>query len=251
MHIFTFANLSAFGDCLHGITEKHDTYAYDFSLALHTGQRREAIVANRAALLADIGAAEWDVVMAEQTHGNRVGIVEDRTTRGWTEAETAIPDTDALVTNKERLLLGILTADCVPILLYDPDRRVVGAVHAGWRGTAAHIVSKTVETMVSRYDASPSRIVAGIGPAIGGCCYEVDEAVAKHFVAYPQSSVKSARKYYIDLKDINKYQLIEAGILPDNIEINDCCTACDNERFFSYRKECGCKGRFLSFIGLV
>ncbi len=246
-----FELLSRYRHCIHGITEKEEKSACRFSLALHTGEPKEAIVANRKRFLKEAAGNTWHIVTANQTHGDRVGVIDKPITCGWREQATAIPDTDALITDRKHILLGILTADCVPILLYDPEKEVVGAVHAGWRGSAAHIVQKTVKTMTERFGSNPSFIVAGIGPAIGGCCYEVDENVAKHFENYPNSVIKIGEKYCIDLKDINKYQLLEAGLSPERIEVSDLCTACNNDRFFSYRKEGGCSGRFLSYIGMT
>jgi len=122
-------------------------------------------------------------------------------------------------------------------------------VHAGWRGTRMAILSKTIALMGDRYGCSPADIVAGIAPAIGGCCYEVDVGVAEHFMHYGDSvSYRGDGKYHLDLKSINHAQLIEAGLLETHIETTPICTACQSDRFFSYRQEQGCSGRFVSAI---
>jgi YfiH family protein len=147
-------------------------------------------------------------------------------------------------------MLNILTADCVPILLYDTKKEVVAAIHAGWRGTHMHIVTKTVQKMIDTFNSNPKDIIAGIAPSIGRCCYEVGEDVAEHFFDMPQSFTRKDEKYMLDLPLINKEQLLIAGLKEESIEMSHICTSCNVERFFSYRKEQGCSGRFMSTIGL-
>ena len=147
------------------------------------------------------------------------------------------------------MVLTILTADCVPVLMYEPKKKVVTAVHAGWRGSDKKIVVKTVEYIKNQYNCNPSDIVAVIAPSIGGCCYEVDELVASKFIDYKESVIKkSQNKYMLDLKNINKEQLLSAGLQESNIEVSHLCTSCNNNKFFSYRRDKECTGRFISAI---
>jgi len=225
---------------------------YKASLALHTGEDMQCIVSNREKTLKALHPQMRHIVLANQTHGDRIHVVSEKETKGWYEHESAIASCDGLITMQKGVLLGVLTADCVPVLLYDPVRESVGAVHAGWRGTASHIVSKCVVKMQKEFGVEPKNIIACIAPSIGRCCYEVDEAVVKKFDDIPKShEVIGDGKYMLDLPYINKYQLLESGLSPENIHLSGICTACDTQRFFSYRKEHGCSGRFLSMIGML
>ena len=170
--------------------------------------------------------------------------------QGWEKLEDAVEDCDALVTDRENVIVTILTADCVPVLLYDCEKKVVAAVHAGWKGTKAEIVSKTVHKMKEVYRCEPKNIIAGVAPSIGRCCYEVGSDVAQHFFDTPEGFTAVSEKYMLDLPFINKQQLLNAGLKEDHIEMSHVCTACEVEQFFSYRKEQGCSGRFMSMIGI-
>ncbi len=233
------------------MSQKEIDESYSFSLALHTGEEAGEIIANRRNLARQLSVDETSVfVTANQTHSSHVCIIDKKEMQGWERLEDAVEDCDALLTDQENVIVGILTADCVPILLYDPVRRVVAAVHAGWRGTEGEIVIKTVGAMKHRFGTDPSDILAGVAPAIGKCCYEVGEDVASHFSAYPDAIDRLGEKSMIDLSAINKIQMISAGILEEHIEMSGICTACEVETFFSYRREQGCSGRFMSMIGL-
>jgi len=153
-----------------------------------------------------------------------------------------ITEGDGLFTDNGRTLIGVRTADCVPILLADRRTRKVAAVHAGWRGTAAGIVAGTLSEMDSR----PEEIVAAIGPSIGGCCYEVGPDVARQFGRWMPDleHMESASK--IDLKTVNRLQLERAGVR--DIWVSTDCTYC-LPQYFSYRREKDEAGRLVSFIG--
>jgi len=163
---------------------------------------------------------------------------------------------DALVTNIKGLLLSVRTADCVPILLYDPKTQAIGAVHSGWRGTLAAIGSKTVKRMAETYGSHPENIKAAIGPAIGPCCFEVGFDVHESFVAEHRENInrfftiKPEGRPHCDIKSINKGFLLEAGILEKNIEISNMCTKCNPDLFYSARYSGGKYGLLASFIGM-
>jgi YfiH family protein len=242
-----FENLRSSDGAKHCITERHIGAKIDFSLAYHTGEDPEAVRANRDAVHAFFGA-DACFVSALQVHGDHIHAVESRTERGWEEMDRSL-EADALVTNVEGVVLKIMTADCVPIILYDPRRRAIGSVHAGWKGTQAEIVRKTLEKMTKLYGSDPHDVLVGIGPAIGGCCYEVGSEVAEHFADYPDAvQAQPNGKYLLDLKAVNAQQLRSAGIQDTHLEISSVCTACESKRFFSYRAENGCSGRFMSCI---
>ncbi len=151
---------------------------------------------------------------------------------------------DALIAGHAGVSVSIRTADCYPILLADERNAVVAAIHAGWRGTAAHIVEKTLDRMRAEFGTRPRDVQAAIGPGIGGCCYEVGEDVARQFGL-------GEGKAHLDLAKENQEQMESAGIQPENIEALGICTFCDAERFFSYRREKEKAGRMTSFIRIV
>jgi len=217
-----------------------------------TQRCRDKIIQNRE-LVSQILETDRKLhfIVAEQTHSEHIEVIKESETRGWDSLKDAIEDCDAFVTDLKEVVLTILTADCVPILLYDKEKKVVAAVHAGWKGTKAEIAAKTVRKMQEEFGSDPEDIVAGIAPAIGRCCYEVGEEVAKHFFDLPEGYTKKGEKYMLDLPYINKYQLLERGLKEAHIEMSGICTACETQRFFSYRKEQGCSGRFMSMIGMV
>jgi len=234
----------------HYVSEKKEDKGCQFSLALHTGEPVGKILKNREALREQFGD-RGIFVSVRQVHGDHIYSVVDMQEKGWSSLSGAV-EADALVTNMPYVVLTILTADCVPVLLYDPLRHVVAAVHAGWKGSQKCILSQTIACMQSDYDSRPEDIRLAIGPAIGKCCYEVDGEVSRHFLDYAEavSGGSHTDKYQLDLKRVNQIQAQEAGILPEHMEVSSLCTSCDKGRFFSYRAEQGCSGRFLSAIML-
>jgi polyphenol oxidase len=184
------------------------------------------------------------VYLPIQRHTDRVLILNSAP-----EPEVA----DAVITNREDVLLGVQVADCVPILLFDEKKRVVGAVHAGWRGTAAQILKKTIQTMVEHFRSSPDDIIIAFGPSIKGCCYEVDsdvnEAVCTSTGA-GEYSLRKNSKFFIDLASANMLQALSLGVRKDNIWVSEECTFCNPDRFHSYRYHENHAGRQGGFIGI-
>ena len=187
---------------------------------------------------------------------------------------------DALITAQPGLLLAAQTADCVPILLADPVRRVAAAIHAGWRGTLARIAAKTVGRMRLEFGTRPGDVLAAIGPAIGRCCYEVGPEVAQAFLGQfamaaewfdgpfdrmalgeepnflpwlsmvPPGHDVPPERVRLDLAAANRWQLADAGVRPRNITVSSLCTACRSDLFFSYRREGKQTGRQMAVIGI-
>ena len=248
---YRFSIFRHYDKCLHAVSTKSLSEPSLFSLALHTGEDKKSIISNRKKLSLELSANNLHFVTANQTHSDHISIVSKVETKGWSEISNAINDCDALITDKRQVMLTVFTADCVPILLYDKDKEIVSAIHAGWRGTKANIVSKTVKKMIDIYGSNPKDIIAGIAPSIGRCCYEVDEDVAQHFFDKQDSFDSVGKKYMLDLPHINKMQLLDMGLLEQHIEMSSICTSCEVDTFFSYRKEKGCSGRFVSTIGLI
>ncbi|HEX4170629.1 MAG TPA: peptidoglycan editing factor PgeF [Bryobacteraceae bacterium] len=161
------------------------------------------------------------------------------------EAESGIDrlEGDGLVTDQVGLSIGIRTADCLPILLLDPRSRAVGAVHAGWRGSAGQIIVHAIDQLQARYGARPAEIQAAIGPCIRACCYEVGADVAERFRRW-----LPGLHSHLDLVEANKMQMIEAGVSPQNIFDSGLCTFCHPDQLFSYRREPTNPGRQISAI---
>ena len=236
--------------CIHGITTRDRALAFDGSVSLHTGETPEKIIANRERIAQTFGFTEaYHFVVADQTHSDNIVYIDEPKTKGWQGMGDAVANCDALITDQRGVALTVLTADCVPILLLDTQKEVIAAVHAGWRGTQADIAGKTVAKMMREFGSDADDIIAFIAPSIGRCCYEVGEDVAGHFDD-SESYDRVGEKYMLDLPMLNQNQLMAMGIKKENIELSGVCTSCEVDRFFSYRKECGCSGRFMSMIAL-
>lgn len=244
-----FELLSRYPYIKHIVTQKEMGYSCGFSLALHTGEDINSIISNRG-IVEEYFGEDNIYCSLRQVHSSMVHICNETESKGWKDIENAV-EADAVITDRRGVVLTILTADCVPILLFDPIKNIIGAVHAGWKGSADKILTKTIKAMEGEYGSNPKDLVVAIGPSIGKCCYEVDRDVAKHFEEYDTGALETGDrdgKYQLDLKVINSIQAQECGVDIDNIEISKICTSCDNEHFFSYRAENGCKGRFMSAI---
>lgn len=229
---FTFGNLDKHGAIKHFVTSGNSSLT-DINL------RSEGGAANRQRLAQAVGFEIDRLVTGEQTHSLNIAVVTDADAgRGSVDIDSRIPCTDALITNCKGICLMVLTADCVPVLLYDPATHSAAAIHAGWRGTANGIVGLTVEKMSREFGTNPSNLVAAIGPCIAACCFEVGDDVAEHFSRWPEAVLRRSNwpKPHIDLVLANRLQLEQAGVLPQNIETSGHCTKCGPHGFFSYRR---------------
>jgi len=222
--------------------------------ALHVEDDPQHVLENRRRLAEAAGFPFDAWTCGEQVHHNDVAVVTRKERgRGRNSREDAMQDTDALITDEADIMLVSFYADCVPLYFYDPVRQAVGLAHAGWKGTAKRIAARTVEAFREAFGSQPEQMHAAIGPSIGGCCYEVDDRVIR---AMEESGIsagwtrKSDDKFMLDLREINRQLLIEAGILPSHIEVSHLCTGCHVESFFSHRRDGGRTGRMASWIGL-
>ena len=155
---------------------------------------------------------------------------------------------DALVSNETGKRIGVRTADCVPILLADSETRALAAIHAGWRGTAGRIASKTVERMHNDFGTQPRNVIAAIGPSIGVCCYEVGEEVGAQFAElFPE--LAGDGRVMLDLVEANRRVLAASAVPAEQIYSAGLCTCCSADDFFSYRRDPADPGRMISFIG--
>jgi hypothetical protein len=155
---------------------------------------------------------------------------------------------DALISDRGGVLVGVRTADCVPILLVDPSTPAVAAIHAGWRGSAENIVAAAVRELAVGWKTRPENLRAAIGPSIGVCCYEVGSEVARRFGMWDTKMKQAEGRVHLDLRSINEAQLREVGVT--DIWKSDECTFCAPGRFFSFRRQGEKAGRLMSFIGL-
>jgi polyphenol oxidase len=161
-----------------------------------------------------------------------------------------IGEGDALLTDVPGALVGVRTADCVPILIADVAKRAVAAVHAGWRGTAQAIAAKTVAAMIARFGLLARDLQAAIGPAIGECCCEVGPEVAGQFKDFVPEAAGLEERAHLDLPEVNRRQLLLAGVPPDRVYACGLCTACRAEEFFSWRRDRRKHERMVSAIGI-
>jgi polyphenol oxidase len=162
----------------------------------------------------------------------------------------APPEADASATSAGGQILGIKTADCLPLLFVDPARRIAAAAHAGWRGTAAGVALRVLDWL-GRQGVHPSGIQVALGPCIGPCCYEVGDELRAHFAAKdgPFFTPGAHGKPHLDLRGVNEAQLVAAGVAPANIvRVNDC-TRCHPQQYYSYRREGPAAGRMISYVG--
>ena len=208
---------------------------------------------NRALVAKLLGFDTNRLLTMNQVHGSNV-LTIDKPVNDISFTGLSKISADAIITNQCGIAIGVLTADCVPILLLDPVKKVIGIVHAGWKGAAKGIVQKTVETMVKQFGSDKKALLAAIGPSIGSCCYKVDEVVIKEFgVHSPELGgnkfiKKGKDSWALDLKKANFVQMLDIGLLEKNISVEDFCTSCRNDMFFSYRADGKVTGRQLNFI---
>lgn len=218
-------------------------YLASMNIGPHRGDKPENVEKNFGILANELGFDIQNLVLTLQVHSNGVRQVSKADALGLDTHD--YPECDALITNDPGTALCVFSADCTPILLHDPVTGAVGAVHAGWRGTAASIAGKTARAMVRAYGCKPENIRAAIGPNIAQCCFQTDMDVPLAMLeAYGDSAKEFIRpvgdKYYVNLKAINALSLRQAGVV--DIAISNLCTACDPDRFWSHRISGGHRG---------
>jgi polyphenol oxidase len=245
------------------------------NLGMTADDTRQNVERNRQDFLLALNAAtegtSWPLTQVKQIHSSIVHRVDEST--------AAAVAGDGMITRTPGLLLSIKTADCVPVLLADTKRRVVGAFHAGWRGTASRIVEKGVGEMRRQFGSLPRNLRAAIGPCVRKCCYSIGPEVREEFqsqftyadelfeevfdsnaihVRYPLLFLNQRApghgdlgpEIHLDLVEANRRQLRDAGLAEENIDVVEGCTSCDGLRFFSHRREFGKTGRMMAVIGI-
>lgn len=249
LSVFKFESFKKYKNIAHFVTTKEGWVSGNKprftgdSEAIYSGFRKELAVS------CELDAGQF--VFPRQTHSDRIVVV---TSENFTNT---IDDTDALITNETGIFICVQTADCVPILLFDPVKKVVAAIHAGWKGTISKIAKKTVQQMTEKFGCNPADIVAGIGPSIHIHAYEVGpevvEAVEASFSNSPallKPSMNEGRAYF-DLWEANQTVLLESGIQEENIELMGLCSFEQADLFYSARRDGTDTGRMVSGIRLI
>ena len=249
----------AFSSTRHGGCSKGN-YA-SFNINRYCGDREEDIRENREALCRTLDISDDRLIMPHQVHGTKVAMVDksfmalDATAR-----QEALEGVDAVMTNLKGVCIGVSTADCIPVLLYDSKHHAVCAIHAGWRGTVKRIVVKAVEAMAEAYGTQPGELVALIGPGIHLDSFEVGDEVYNAFMQAGFDMALISRKYpaadggskwHIDLPECNRRQLVGSGVPEDHIKVSTVCTFLQTADYFSARRLGISSGRIFTGIAIM
>ena len=245
LNLWHFENLSAIPQINHFVSERKSAAGKEFTLSYSSSPDKEFVRANRAALSKALGIAPEKLVMPSQVHKTRIVNVTSSTSK------EELMETDALITSEKGICIAVMSADCVPILVYDQKNNVCGAVHSGWKGTVAKILQKTLQEMKRQFGTEGKNVVAGIGPSVSQPSYEVGEEVVQAVLESFSNAAEllmplPSKKAKLNLWNANKSQLVEFGVPTEQIEISDLCTVLNNDYFFSARK--GDSGRFAAGI---
>lgn len=239
IHCFT----TRYGGVSQGVLES-------LNLGIHRGDTPENVLENYRILGNAVGFSPENLVFTHQTHTATVRLV-GRDDRGQGLFSPVPGDYDGLITNAPGVALAVFSADCTPVLLYDPVGQAIGAVHAGWRGTAAGIVAEAVAQMQAAFGTKPENLRAAIGPCIGMCCFEtgaeVPEAMRTSLGAAAEAAIQpKGDKYYVNLKELNRLWLQRCGVT--QVEVSPDCTRCQPQRFWSHRVTGNARGSQAAII---
>ena len=232
-----------------GITEGHFA---SLNFSAREGDGSDRVRKNGEIIASAFNLHEDQFFSVHQVHGDRILIVDHKNIDSLKQQQHQC---DAIMTDQPGLAIGIKTADCVPVFLAAKTQRIIAVIHAGWRGTALNISAKTVAAFAETFSCRPADMIAAIGPSIGPCCYQVDDAVFKAGGGNEnwESAFLPGRKqgeWLLDLPSANKRQLIQAGIPWESVFTADLCTSCRKDLFFSHRGEAGKTGRQINFMML-
>lgn len=225
------------------------------NLSFNRNDSRENVLENYGRLCSAVGINPENLVLSQQTHTNNVISVTEKD-RGTGITLPCFHDVDGLITNRPEVALVTQYADCTPLLFCDPVKRVIATSHSGWRGTVKEIGKATVEKMVRDFGCDSADIIAGIGPSIGKCCYEVDDPVYCEFKKIPYLRLDEiftpcgSGKYMLDLVEANFQILVNAGLREENIDRSDICTCCNSDELHSHRATAGKRGNLAAVIQL-
>ncbi len=230
------------------------------NLAFERGDDQETVIKNLEIFAQRAGFDPQKVISLPQIHSDIIYKVDGRDAGQGYYIRDNLREGDGYITNSPDVVLGVKSADCVPILFecFDGDNKIiaVGAVHAGWRGSVNGIAPKCARMLCEEYGVRPQNIRVAIGPCIHKCCFEVGEDFVCEFERCLGAELASEfifpsakqGKFYCDLTSLNKRLLTDAGVLPENIQIIDRCTCCEPETFYSHRYSGGLRGTMMSVI---
>ena len=226
------------------------------NLSFKRADTKEQVEENYRRLCRAAGLNEEKLVLTRQVHEDTILTVDEAWTAFGAPDEAHPIDADGLMTDLAGVVLVKHFADCVPLFFYDPEHHAVAMTHAGWRGTALHIGTKTVRAMRERFGTDPKKLAAAIGPSIGPCCFEVDRPVRDAFAeSYGVEKAGIADhengKSHVDLWQANKNDLLDAGLTQDNITVAGICTSCHPAEFYSHRRDHGKTGTLAGLISLL
>jgi polyphenol oxidase len=223
----------------------------EMNLGLTAADYPENVRENRLRFVEAVtGHRDTPLATVRQVHSNLSVVVAG----DWPGSVSGVvPEADGIMTSRRGVLIGIQTADCIPVLVADPVKRAVAAFHAGWRGTVQGIVELGVARMGQEFGSDPSDLVAAIGPGIGQCCYSVGAEVLAQFVSrfsYASELFLKDSALRVDLVEANRRQLLAAGLRTDSIAVVGGCTSCQPQLFYSHRASGGHAGRMMAVIGI-
>jgi len=258
--VITYKLLDKYNEIAHFCTSREGgasvgNYA-SWNLSPFSGDNPENFAENKQLLCSQLNIPEENLIIPFQTHGTEIRDI-DRFYFQLSASEKInyLNGVDAVFTKLDGVCMGVTTADCVPLLFFDPVQKVVAAAHAGWRGTCARIAEKTVSAMIETYNCKPTDILVTIGPSISAAVYEVGKEVVENFehAGFDTGEIIEIRSksIYLDLWAANRQSLLNAGIVAENIETAGICTYTEHERFFSARRLGIKSGRMLSGIMLM
>jgi len=196
----------------------------------NSNQNNQTLI-NRKNFLSKINLLPKDIVSAKLEHGSNVKIVSKKNCGSF------IPFTDGLITKEKKVFLSITVADCLPVVLYHPKTNTIALIHAGWKGLNQNIIQKAIKELIKVFNINPQELIAGIGPGIEECHYEIKKVLVKKFNSYKKAISEKNNSFFLNLKFIAQKQLIKAGIKKENIQISPVCTYCEAENYFSFRKD--------------
>lgn len=239
-------------DVLFAVTTReggHSETPFDsLNLSYAVGDDARAVTLNRRRVARALQFNANRLVAAQQVHGDAVAVItKDDAGRGVRDHESAIPATDALVTDARLLPLTVFVADCAPVVLFDPRRQAIALAHVGWRGAVGGLLLRTIEAMIWSFGCEPHDLVGAVGPHIGVCCYEVGGEVAD---AFRQRCTEAVRdddpRPRVSLADAIRHDLVTAGVPASRVTLDAPCTKCDPAIFFSHRAASGRTGRMMA-----
>lgn len=259
--VIRYKSFAQYPDVIHGFSTRlggvSKEHLYSMNLSFSRGDERDNVVTNHKLFGKAVGYNPEKLVFSDQVHDTKIYIVDENDIGKGFSRESDIKEIDGLVTNVRDIPLITFYADCVPLFFYDKVRKVVGLAHSGWKGTVNNIAYQMIQVMNKKYGSKPEDIVVAIGPSICMDCYEVSYDVAEQFEKkYKNTEIdhillsKGEGKYQLDLHQACKYNLINAGVLAENISMPDACTCCNPDVLYSHRASKGMRGNLAAVIML-